>query len=288
MRTTTVLHVLGGDIYWATSKECVPLLPGSSRFLKQAVAIDDAERGLQNINFDLIFSLDDDHAAAKLAAKLNKKLLIGSFLDPSGKVSYTDSAAEWFDMGLISRLGKEKADEFKKNNRKTYQEIIFKMLEKKFKGEEYILDIQTRPSGDFRPSGKLSVGIESRADKRWPTKTWNKYEQLADRLQSDGVRVKFFTQRKTVQEYIQDIGQCNLIVTGDTLAMHIGLALKLSVVALFTCTSPAEIYDYGRLVKVTSPLLEKAFYRREYIQEAGDAISVDSVYKTIKMLDEAI
>ncbi len=282
LRTTTLLHALNGDIYWATSKECVPLLAGSSRFLKQAIAIDEAEKVLQDINFDLIFSLDEDPAAARLAAKLNKKLLIGSFLDPSGKVSYTDTAAEWFDMGLISRLGKERADEFKKNNQKTYQEIIFKMIKKEFKGEEYILDFQTRLGGGIRPSGTLSVGIESRADKRWPTKTWNKYEQLADRLRCDGYQVRFFTQRQTVQEYIQDISQCGLIVTGDTLALHIGLALKLNVVALFTCTSPAEIYDYGRMVKVASPLLEKAFYSREYIQEAADAISMDSVYRVVK------
>jgi heptosyltransferase II len=58
--------------------------------------------------------------------------------------------------------------------------------------------------------------------------------------------------------------------------------LKLNVVALFTCTSQAEIYDYGRMVKVISPLLEKAFYRREYIQEAADAVSIDSVYRAVK------
>jgi len=41
---------------------------------------------------------------------------------------------------------------------------------------------------------------------------------------------------------VKDIDKANILIFGDTLAMHLGLALKKKVTALFICTSPWEIY----------------------------------------------
>lgn len=283
-RTTPLLYILSGDIYWVTKKECIPLLPVDNHYLKQVIDVGQAEDSLRNINFDLILSLDDEFEAARLATVVNKTTLIGSYLDSSGRVTYTDPAAEWFDMGLISRFGKEKADELKKNNIKTYQEIIFRMIGRKFKGEEYILNFEVQTKNSNKKREKMVIGIESRADERWPMKRWNKYSQLGDMLRKDGFEVKFFQQRDMIHQYVSDINECNLIITGDTLALHIAVALKIKAVAIFICTSPTEIYDYGRMIKVVSPLLEKAFYHKEYTQDAVESISLDSVYKAVKTL----
>jgi heptosyltransferase-2 len=187
-------------------------------------------------------------------------------------------------MGLISKLGKQRADNLKKRNKKPYQEIIFRMLGKKFNGEEYILNFR-RNSTNFKKNGKKTIiGIETRADKRWPTKKWNKYVQLGDILCQDGAKINFLKQRRTIHQYINDINKCDLLIAGDTLALHIALALKIKVVAIFICTSPTEIYDYSRMVKVVSPKLHKAFYNTEYIKEAIDAISLESVYKAVEVM----
>lgn len=284
LRTTTLLHILGGNIYWVTGNDSMPLLPDNGCFIKEVIDIDKAEESLSEINFNLVLSLDDAPQGAGLAAILNKDKLIGSFLDSGGRLKYTDSAAEWFDMSLISRLGKEEADELKKNNVRTYQEFIYRMLGKEFKGEEYIFNFKGQNYIGERNRKKILIGIESRADKRWPTKQWNKYERLGELLSKDGFGVKFFRQRDAIGQYINDISECGLIITGDTLALHIALALKIKVVAIFTCTSPAEIHGYGRMVKVVSPLWKEAFYSREYIGEAIDAVSFDSVYEAVVSL----
>lgn len=284
VRTTPLLRILGQDIYWVTKKESMPLLPDNSRFIKGIIDIDKAEESLSKINFNLVLSLDDDFRGARLAAILNKNKIIGSFLDSEGKLKYTDSAVEWFDMGLISNLGKEKADELKKNNTRTYQEIIFQMMGREFKDEEYILNFKKQ--NNYEKRRKILVGIEGRADKRWPTKNWNGYEQLGELLARDGFDVEFFRQRDTIRQYINDISECELVITGDTLALHIALALRIKVVAIFTCTSPTEIHDYGRMVKIVSPLWKEAFYSREYIREAVDAVSLDSVYKAVVSLNQ--
>lgn len=282
LRTTPLLRVISGNVYWITEKDCIPLLAPSNN-LKKVIDINYIQEQLRNMSFDLVICLDDDIKAAELAAKFNDGSLIGSFLDGDGKVSYTQSAKEWFDMGLISKLGKQRADGFKKRNKKTYQEIIFRMIGKKFSGEEYVINFDGKPKINKKNKERL-IGIENRADRRWPTKQWNKYEQLSEILRKDGLRVKFFQQRETIHEYINDLSGCDLIITGDTLALHIALALKIKVVAIFTCTSPAEIYDYSRMVKVVSPALDRAFYSREYIKEAVDAVSLESVYGSVKKL----
>lgn len=282
VRTTPLLRALDSDIYWVTRQKCIQLLPRDSNFLKSIIELKQAKKLLRDTAFDLVLCLDDDFEAAQLATAVNKNKVIGSFLDTDGKITYTDSASEWFDIGLISRLGKAKADELKKNNTRTYQEIIFNILGIQFSGEEYVLPVDNI---SFRKNiEKAVIGIEARADDRWPTKKWNKYGEVAALLCRDGFEVRFFKQRKTIKEYIQDINECDLVITGDTLALHIALALKIKVVAVFTCTSPTEIYGYGRMTKVVSPLLDKAFYVREYIPEAAEAVSLESVYNAIKTM----
>lgn len=281
LRTTPLLRVITGDVYWITQKECIPLLAAGNN-LKKIIDVDYAERELRDMYFDLVICLDDSIKAAELATRFNNGSLIGSFADTSGKVSYTGSSKEWFDMGLISKLGRKKSDGLKKRNTKSYQEIIFAMFGKEFKGEEYTINFNGRLNKDTKR--EILIGIESRADGRWSTKQWNKYKQLAEVLHRDGLIVRFFQQRDTIHEYINDLSECGLIITGDTLSLHIALALKIKVVAIFTCTSAAEIYDYSRMIKVISPALEKAFYSREYIKEAVDAISVENVYESVKKL----
>lgn len=282
LRTTPLLRILDGDIYWVTDTRCIPLLPSGSGILKKVIDTSEAEEALRGATFDLVLSLDDDRQAARIATLAHKKKLIGSFLDVAGSLRYTDEAAEWFDMGLVSKFTREKADILKMENTRTYQEIIFGMLNRQFKGEEYLLNINRIITKDDR--GSVLVGIESRADRRWPSKIWNRYTQLGDLLRKHGFAVKFFEQRKTTEDYIKDIGECDLVVTADTLAMHIALALKIKTVTIFICTSPAEIYGYDRMAKVISPLLQKAFYSRRCVQDAVDAVSQESVFEAIKML----
>jgi len=282
LRTTPLLRVIKGNVCWITQKESIPLLAPSNN-LKKVIDINYAQGQLRNISFDLVICLEDDIKATELATKFSDGSLIGSFLDPYGRLTYTDSSKEWFDMGLISKLGKEKGDDLKKRNTKTYQEIIFGMIGKEFKGEEYLINFNGKPKKNKKKE-EIMIGIESRADGRWPTKQWNKYEQLSEILRKDGLKVKFFQQRDRIHKYINDLSECDLIITGDTLALHIALALKIKVVAIFTCTSPTEIYDYSRMIKVVSPVLDKAFYNTEYIKEAVDAVSLESVYESVEKL----
>jgi heptosyltransferase-2 len=279
VRTTPLLRVLEANITWVTAARAVPLLEANP-FIDRVHCIEDDVDLLMGEKYDLVINLEDEPAAAKLASHFEKASIVGAYMGEHG-IRYTESASAWFDMSLISRFGKEKADELKMSNRKTYQEFIFAMIGRPFRGEEYVLNMPLTKS----PEASL-VGLEARAGDVWPMKRWNKYEELAERLKGAGFKIKIFQQRERLLDYADDINECEYIVCGDTLAMHLGLALRKKVAAIFTCTTPHEIYDYGRMIPVVSPLYTKYFYRRDFVPEAADAIPTDSVFNVVRQMAE--
>ena len=79
-----------------------------------------------------------------------------------------------------------------------------------------------------------------------------------------------------------------VLVSGDSLPMHLALGVDVRCVTLFTCTSPWEIHDYGMQTTLVSPLLEEFFYKRGFDKRATTAISVDEVFEaTMKELQLA-
>jgi heptosyltransferase-2 len=278
VRTSVLLELFeNDDITWVTAKGNIDVLPYQSPVLRRVLAIEDIDKsGITSEDFDLVISLDDDIKCARLASSLKTKELFGAYAS-GDKVLYTDAASEWFDMGLSSRYGKQKADEIKWNNKCSYQEILLRMLGGIFNGEEYQIREDVK-----RDTASKIIGIEARAGARWPTKVWNQYDKLAERLRSEGHEVVFFEERPTFREYFQDIANTSLMIGGDTLGMHIALALDIPSVILFTCTSATEIYGYGRMKKIVSPFLKDAFYKTDYLPHALDSIPLDTVYEAVK------
>ena len=75
------------------------------------------------------------------------------------------------------------------------------------------------------------------------------------------------------------VGLCNVAVTGDTLAMHVALALGRRVVVLFGPTSAPEIDTYGQGEKVVPDMSCLACYKNacDFVPNCMDLISVDMV-----------
>lgn len=277
VRTTTLLHLFPNDeITWITAAMNRAILPQNWPSLKRIIAIEEInESNIFLEKFDLVISLDDDVQCAKIASALQSNKLLGIFYQHD-KVNYTTDSSLWFDMGLSSKFGKEEADEIKKKNQLSYQEILFQILGHVFKGEECLIC-----NVNLLSTEKKLIGLERRAGNRWPTKLWNKYDQLAAKLESQSYKIFYFEERSTFQEYIQDISKVEAMVCGDTLGMHLALALQKPIVTIFSCTSPAEIFAYERMSKIVSPFLNEVYYQTAYHHHAVDAISVDEVYNAL-------
>jgi heptosyltransferase-2 len=239
----------------------------------------DERTSLDGEAYDLVINLEDDPSTASLLASIRFGKLFGAFLKPDGEMAYTDDATSWFDMSLLSVHGRDKANELKLLNRRSYQDLVFSGMGWSFAGEEYLLP-ETSPS-----ELKGDVAIASEAGPVWPMKKWAHYDRLKSELENKGFTVNFLPKRPTLLEHLADVRGHRCLVSGDSLPMHLALGSGIPGVALFNCTSPWEIHDYGRLTKLVSPLLSEFFYRRDFDPRATTAISFDDVYRsTMKAL----
>jgi heptosyltransferase II len=278
VRTTALLRRLAGPVTWVTAKPNDLLLNGISRDLR--VILWEERRLIDGETFDLILNLEDDENIARILQSVSSTRLFGASLSTEGRMTYTDDSSRWFEMSLISAHGRKKADELKFHNRSSYQELIFEGLGWKFLGEKYLLP-ETSAS-DLRGD----VAIASEAGPVWPMKKWAYYDRLAAELEGRGLKVNFLPKRPTLLDHLADVRGHRCLVSGDSLPMHLAIGSDIPGVALFNCTSPWEIFDYGILTKLISPLLGDFFYSREFDARATTAIPFDTVLTaTLKALD---
>ena len=273
LRTTSILNVLQGEMHFLISDDNAILLKDSPK-IEKCVAWADAY-SLRGFRYDLVINLEDSREASHLLDEIKYKDLFGAYLNDSEKLTYTESSKEWFDLSIISRFGKEKADELKFKNRKTYQELILKGLGFTFGGEKYLLPkpMESNLFGD--------IAIAPKSGAVWPMKDWAYYDELKAALEKDGYIVNFLPKRDSLLKHIGDIQNHNYLISGDSLPMHIALGLGIRCLTIFICTSPWEIYGYGVQKKIVSPYIKEYFYRRDFDAEAVRSITLDEVHKTV-------
>ncbi len=293
IRTTTILPGLKEKyescrIDWLTKKESFDILKNNNLIDKTYLTEQDVEDALKNKEYDLIINLDDDYDACKLATKIKHKKIIGAYLDNDKKV-YSEDSSLWFDIGLISKFGKQKADELKAKNTKTYQEIIYNILDLDYKKQEPILILNNNELGfgkDFAQKNNIKnrdivIGINTGAGGRWQDKklSTEKTIELVDKL-NNGIKINNKTIKlllfggpkekernkeikklvktniidagcdNSLMEFASLVNLCNILITSDSLAMHIGIALKKKIVVFFYPTSASEIELYNRGIKI--------------------------------------
>jgi len=272
LRTTPLLRKLHGNVTWITGRQALPLLAGNPYIARLLTPGGCAK--IRRERFDWVINFDEDRRAGKIASSAKAARKTGVQFS-AGKFTYCENSAPWFDMSLISRLGLREADRLKYRSRKTYQHYLFKACGFRFNGEEYMLPAAypeiTRPL----------VAVERRTGLRWPLKHWRGYGDLTGLFKKTGIDFFILRQRKSLREYISDINRCAVLVSGDTLAMHIALALRKRAVAIFNCTSPWEIHGYARLRKIVHSRLHEFFYSTAGRSRDFKEIGADTVFNAV-------
>lgn len=277
LRTTPLLRALrrahpAARLTWVTAPESLPLL-AHNPFLDRVHALDArALAALLPQRFDRLYSFDKDPEAIGLATALAAEHKYGFGMTPSGSLTVFNPAAEY-----ALRLGLD--DELKfRGNRQTYPQIIFAMAELPYAGEEYVFALTDaeRSAGRARlrelfPDGKPPVGLNTGVGRVFATKAWTAagHAALARELLARGERVlllggadedernralqaelggavAYAGGGNDVRQFAALIAGCRLVVTGDTLGLHLAVALRVPVVALIGPTSAVELDLYGR------------------------------------------
>ncbi len=323
LRTTAVLPALKEkypdcSISWVTKNSSFDILKNNEFIDKIYLVDENLKEKLKDIVFDLVISLDDDTESCSLASSLNSKKIIGSFLE-NGKKAYTEDSAPWFDIGLISRYGKEKADKLKVLNKKTYQEILFSILNinsDKYKIHKPILNLQKEDlkfAKGFAEKNnierkELVIGINTGAGGRWQDKKLSieKTAELIDKLNSElkckillfggpketernekikqSVKAKIIDARcsNTLMEFASLVNLCKILVVSDSLALHIGVALKKKVVVFFGPTSFHEIFLYNKGKKIIPKTGCLCCYKEKC--DIPPDYNVDEIVEAVKLL----
>jgi len=316
LRTTSLLPALaeahpGAAITWVTRRESRPLLERNPYITEILDYGEDALLQLQVRTFDRAINLDASKASAALASMAKAKQKDGFILDSRGYVQPTNPAARrWLEMGIF--------DDLKRKNTNTYQDLMLEIIGLSGALHRYVFKLteeeRTRGRAHLQRLGvDLSlpvIGLNTGAGRRWQLKQWREdgYLELIERL-AKGRSVQFVllggreererNQRlisrsrvplidsgcdNPVRHFASVVSACNLVVAGDTLAMHLSLALGRPTVVLFGPTSAAEIEMYGLGEKVVPRMECLACYKStcDFVPNCMDLITVDMVEAALK------
>ena len=277
VRTTTLLHLFKNEtIDWITSRENSILLTGN-KYISRVLILNEFSYQILE-EYDLIINLEDNVESAEIISKTKFNDLYGCYLDKNENLSYTENSSAWFDLSLISKFGKQKADDLKYENKLSFQELVFSGLGYEFNGEPYILP-KTHPTdliGD--------IAISPKAGNRWPMKNWAYFDELSEILKSKGYAVNYLPTRPTMLEHLADVRNHKLLISGDSLPMHFALGSNVKCLTFFICTSPAEIYSYSLQTKLISPNLKEYFYRNDFDEKAVKSISMEEVVEALNQI----
>jgi heptosyltransferase-2 len=320
LRTTPILRGLKrrypqSHITWVTDKSAYPLL-ANNPYIDGPLILDiDTLIRLQSETFDLLISLDKEPGKAGLAMLVNANKKIGIGLNPKGNPYPLNEEAEYyFKLGLSDKL------KFYQN-RKAYPELTYETLGFDYQQDEYVLELTSEEIGYGRKvlddlgitPDDYVIGLNTGAGGVFANKAWgiSGYVRLIEKLNAAHPSIKIALlggpderdRNETIKSMVSSrlyntgcnnplmgfcgiINGCNLIITGDTMAMHIAIALKKSVLAIFAPTCEQEIELYGRGEKIVSELACAPCYKRHcgVIPTCMDTITVERVYSAVEKL----
>jgi heptosyltransferase-2 len=316
LRTTSILKPLkekypGSYIVWCTRHNARELFKNNSLVDDVIVVEDDALFRIKAEEFDNVINLDTSKLSSAIAAGASGKEKIGFVLNKKGYVEATSVAAhQWLEMSAF--------DDVKKANQKSYQQIMYEILGLDSPVHTPVIQIPDSDKikiskKDFtgrinkkKPTIGLNVGVGT----KWPSKEWplKRWKELIEKLNSDKYNllllggpeeieiIKLLTKEynylldtgcdNSLLEFAAIVDLCDLVVTADTLALHIATALEKNIIALFGPTSTNEIELYGKGIKLISPDGCKCYYRKYCSEEIScmEKISPDMVIESIDLL----
>ena len=240
VRCTVILESLkakfsDSKITWLVAPEAFPLVVDNPYIDRILVWDEFVPFALMREQFDVVVNLEKIHGICALADMIQARERVGFCFDViSGNYSaYAQSI----------RATKYIQDKVKgKKVHEIWQKVLVEMVGCEWNGQEYSLGYKPQPKEIY------DVGFNCYVGSKWPTKAMAKYkwEELADRLENRGISYSWQRGMDNLYEYMDWIAGCKVLVTSDSLGVHLALAMRKRVIVLFGASSGEEIYCYGR------------------------------------------
>lgn len=285
IRTTPILNALRRvndpcQITWITDPISVELLEETKSIDRLMAYSAENCMILQAQRFDLLLNFEKEPRALALAelVSADKKLGFGAALNGAAH-AYNEESLYALRLGL--------SDDLKfHHNQKTYPEIVYEMIRMSYQGEEYeiaLSDEGARFRDDFAHQHHFDpnvpvVGLNTGCGEVFQSKQWTA-EGFAGLIRGlretggcrpmllGGPREGPFNKAlmetagegvvdsgcdNSIEQFMGLIDLCDLVVSADTMAMHIAIGLKKEVVAMFGPTCHQEVGLFGRGEKIVA------------------------------------
>jgi heptosyltransferase-2 len=269
----------GTLLTWVTDPFACPVFEGNPLVDRVMPYGAEAVSILGAMEFDLLLNVDKSRRAAALAATVKAREKRGFGLTRLGAIEPENPEAEY-----AYRLGLDDELKFRVNTKPGTQ-IAAEMFGLEWKRDPYVLeltDAEREFVGEYRRrhglEGALVVGVNTGSSPAFPNKSMSveRHVELVDRIAKALPDAKMalvggpheteknaaiaerasapLLQTPTtegVRRGILYVDACDVVVTGDTSGLHMGVALGKWVVAYFcvTCAQEIDLYDRGVLVK---------------------------------------
>lgn len=299
IRSTPILRRLkqeypGSRIYWLTySPEVL-----SREYVDHVLEVSFANLEIiKNLHFDRAINLDKENLAISLMNSVKADLKQGFEMDEFGHCTPIGKNEEhkWLT-GLF--------DDLNKANTKNYMEEIFEIAGYKFHREEYILEDNIKESSWNLDYTKSVVGLNTGCGERWLSRLWPEdyWIKLAKDLSAKGYEVlllggasedeknrriaevsgvKYFG-HYDLKTFINEVNQTDIVVTAVTMATHIAIGLKKTLILFNNIFNKNEFYLYNR-GEILEPEMDcDCFFSPECPNECMKSLYPESVLESIE------
>ncbi len=298
IRTTPLLRRISleyteSPIWWLTYTPDV-LPDGISVFTPSAFTFET----FRSIHFAAVINLDKDLEACAITSQIKADKKFGFTLLDGKPSPCNDLASSKFIRGIF--------DDVSKANFESYPKEIFDICGWQFSGEEYVMphfpEVEIPSLNNVQPV----VGLNTGCGERWTSRLWavENWEELIVRIQNAGLTplllggkqeearnrelqlrtASAFAEPASLQQFFGVMNNCDIVVTGVTMGLHIAVGLRKRVVLMNNIFNPHEFYLYDR-GEIVEPQKECHCYYRPSCQHDAyrcmEHLSVASVFEAV-------
>ncbi len=262
-------------IYWVTLKNAAPLL-SYNEYIDKVFSYDAESIAILNeIQFDYVMNVDKSQRSCALLNSVKGKYKLGFGLNHDGKIIPMNKGAFYnYNLGMDDHL------KFKVNKR-TGQDYLAETFELDNKHDEYILNLSDEEKifiAEYKKRAGITtkdfvIGFNTGCSELYPNKkmTIDQHVYLIEKLLEKNIgkivllggpedearnnliyshferRIVNTPTTMGVRKGICFEALADVIVTGDSFGMHIGIGLKKYMIVWFgvSCWSEIDLYDRG-------------------------------------------
>lgn len=248
VRTTPILYALkekypDSHITWLVDRQALPLLNGNHLIDRILIWDEFVPFQLMREKFDVLINLEKIVGLCALSDMIEAWTKYGFRFDSINGVYHAyERGLNFLEYIRTKQIDNKIVD--------CWQKVLIEILGSLWKEQEYIIGYKPKVVKTY------DIGLNYKVGSKWPTKAMpeNKWKELERRLVIAGYSVSWQQGLSDLYEYMDWINSNRIIITQDSLGLHLALALKKKVVALFGSSSDKEVYMYNRGVKLSSSI----------------------------------